>query len=168
MVEFPDGHPQEGRLVVDQDLVNYDLHAADLADAAQVDDSQLCIAEAYCLYGAKADAIFRNINRREKAKGNANVVFELALEMDDHSELVVKRSWCAGAVSDPKPRDLNGALGNRARWQARIGSEPGDLAGLQTVGCIDECMKRCVLPIFTPNTSTYRERKLLNPLNRDR
>ena len=29
----------------------------------------------YCLYGAKTDEIFRNINRREKAKGNANVSF---------------------------------------------------------------------------------------------
>ena len=52
----------------------------------------------YCLYGAKADEIFRNINRREKAKGNANVSFELVMEMDDLSELVVKRSWTAGAA----------------------------------------------------------------------
>ena len=36
LVEFPDGHPQEGQLVVDQDLVNYDLTAADLADAAKI------------------------------------------------------------------------------------------------------------------------------------
>ena len=64
----------------------------------------------YCLYGAKQDEIFRNINRREKAKGNANVSFELAIEMDDFSELVVKRSWSAGAVSDPKPRDLTERL----------------------------------------------------------
>jgi DNA sulfur modification protein DndD len=60
----------------------------------------------FCLYGAKADEVFRNINRREKAKGNANVVFELVMEMDDLSELIVKRSWTAGAVDDPKPRDL--------------------------------------------------------------
>jgi len=60
----------------------------------------------YCLYGAKADDIYRNINRREKAKGNANVVFELVLEMDDGTELIVKRSWSAGAIADPKPRDL--------------------------------------------------------------
>jgi DNA sulfur modification protein DndD len=64
----------------------------------------------YCLYGGKTDEIFRNINRREKAKGNANVAFELVIEMDDHSELVVKRSWAAGAVSDPKPRDLTERL----------------------------------------------------------
>lgn len=64
----------------------------------------------YCLYGGKADEIYRNINRREKAKGNANVAFELAIEMDDQSELVVKRSWTAGATSDPKPRDLSERL----------------------------------------------------------
>jgi len=64
----------------------------------------------YCLYGAKQDEIFRNINRREKAKGNFNVSFELVIEMDDLSELIVKRSWSAGAVSDPKPRDLTERL----------------------------------------------------------
>lgn len=47
LVEFPDGHPQEGQLVIDQDLVNYDLRAADLADAAKIPDEQLCVAEAF-------------------------------------------------------------------------------------------------------------------------
>jgi len=64
----------------------------------------------YCLYGAKVDDIHRNINRREKAKSNASVCFELAMEMDDHSELIVKRSWSAGAVIDPKPRDMTERL----------------------------------------------------------
>jgi DNA sulfur modification protein DndD len=64
----------------------------------------------YCLYGAKPDEIFRNINRREKARGNANVSFELVMEMDDLSELVVKRSWSAGVADDPKPRDLTERL----------------------------------------------------------
>jgi DNA sulfur modification protein DndD len=64
----------------------------------------------FCLYGAKLDEIFRNINRREKARGNANVSFELVMEMDDFSELVVKRSWSAGAADDPKPRDLTERL----------------------------------------------------------
>lgn len=64
----------------------------------------------YCLYGAKLDEIFRNINRREKARGNANVSFELVMEMDDLSELVVKRSWSAAAADDPKPRDLTERL----------------------------------------------------------
>lgn len=47
LVEFPDGHPQEGQLVIDQDLVNYDLRAADLKDAAKISDEQLCVAEAF-------------------------------------------------------------------------------------------------------------------------
>ena len=64
----------------------------------------------FCLYGAKPDEIFRNINRREKAKNNASVSFELVVEMDDLSELIVKRSWSAGAVEEPKPRDLTERL----------------------------------------------------------
>jgi len=64
----------------------------------------------YCLYGGKVDDIYRNINRREKAKGNANVCFELTVEMDDLSELMVRRSWTAGATSDPKSRDLTERL----------------------------------------------------------
>ncbi|MFH0781696.1 MAG: DNA sulfur modification protein DndD, partial [Pseudomonadota bacterium] len=64
----------------------------------------------YCLYGAKVDEIFRNINRREKSKGNANVAFELVIEMDDGSELIVKRSWSAGAIAEPKSRDLSERL----------------------------------------------------------
>lgn len=87
-----------------------------------------------CLYGAKPDEIFRHINRREKAKGNANVSFELVMEMDNLSELVVKRSWTAGAASDPKPRDLTERLmvvrdgkrvsvQNQEIWQDFIRSE---------------------------------------------
>jgi DNA sulfur modification protein DndD len=64
----------------------------------------------FCLYGAKVDEIFRNINRREKARGNVLVSFELVMEMDDLSELVVKRSWSAGVTEDPKPRDLTERL----------------------------------------------------------
>ena len=47
LMEFPDGHPQEGQRVVNQDLVNYDLTADDLADAAKIPDDQLCVAEAF-------------------------------------------------------------------------------------------------------------------------
>jgi type I restriction enzyme M protein len=47
LVEFPDGHPQEGQLVVDQDLVNYNLTSEDLVDAAGIPDDKLCIAEAF-------------------------------------------------------------------------------------------------------------------------
>lgn len=53
LVEFPDGHPQEGQLVIDQDLVNYDLRAADLADAAKIPDDQLCVAEAFVCFAQK-------------------------------------------------------------------------------------------------------------------
>lgn len=64
----------------------------------------------YCLYGAKVDEIYRNINRKERAKGNATVSFELVIELDDSSELIVKRSWTAGAIEEPKPKDLNERL----------------------------------------------------------
>jgi len=47
LVEFPDGHPQEGQLVVDQDLVNYDLTAEDLSDAGKIPNKKLCVAEAF-------------------------------------------------------------------------------------------------------------------------
>ncbi|MFO8089684.1 MAG: hypothetical protein R6U13_07610 [Desulfatiglandaceae bacterium] len=47
LVEFPEGHPQEGQLVVDQDLVNYDLTAADLADAGKIPEEKLGAAEAF-------------------------------------------------------------------------------------------------------------------------
>jgi type I restriction enzyme M protein len=47
LVEFPDGHPQEGQLVVNQDLVNYDLTADDLTDVVKIPDNQLCVAEAF-------------------------------------------------------------------------------------------------------------------------
>ncbi|MEI6127059.1 MAG: N-6 DNA methylase, partial [Pseudomonadota bacterium] len=47
LVEFPEGHPQEGQLVVDQDLVNYNLQTKDLADASSVTEEKLCIAEAF-------------------------------------------------------------------------------------------------------------------------
>ena len=47
LVEFPDGHPQEGQLVVDQDLVDYDLTAADLANAGEIPEDRLCVAEAF-------------------------------------------------------------------------------------------------------------------------
>lgn len=64
----------------------------------------------YCLYGGKVEEIFRNINRREKATGNANVAFEMVIEMDDGAELVVKRSWTAGAINEPRARDLTERL----------------------------------------------------------
>ena len=64
----------------------------------------------YCLYGGKADEIFRAINRKEIAKGNAAGRFELTAELDDGSELIVKRSWSAGVIESPKAKDLNERL----------------------------------------------------------
>ena len=46
----PDGHLVEdvsGQPKIDQDLVNYDLTAEDLANAASIPDDQLCLAEAF-------------------------------------------------------------------------------------------------------------------------
>lgn len=58
LVEFPDGHPQEGQLVVNQDLVNYDLRAEDLADAAKIPDDKLCIAEAFVRFAQEQKLSF--------------------------------------------------------------------------------------------------------------
>lgn len=63
-----------------------------------------------CLYGARPDFIFRNINRKEFAKGNAFVSFELTLETDEMEEIQVKRSWTAGTVDSPKVKDLEEKL----------------------------------------------------------
>jgi type I restriction enzyme M protein len=58
LVEFPDGHPQEGQLVVNQDLVNYDLRDEDLADASTIPDDQLCVAEAVVRFAQKQKLSF--------------------------------------------------------------------------------------------------------------
>lgn len=64
----------------------------------------------YCLYGAKQEIIYKYINRKELAKGNAFVSFELILESDDFEEIKIKRSWSAGTVDLPKPKDLEEKL----------------------------------------------------------
>ena len=63
-----------------------------------------------CLYGAKQDFIYKYINRKELAKGNAYASFELVIETDDLEEIQVKRSWTAGTVDSPKPKDLEEKL----------------------------------------------------------
>jgi DNA sulfur modification protein DndD len=63
-----------------------------------------------CLYGAKPDFIYKFINRKELAKGNAYVSFELILETDDNEEIQIKRSWSAGTVDGPKVKDLEEKL----------------------------------------------------------
>jgi DNA sulfur modification protein DndD len=67
-------------------------------------------AVSYCLYGTKPEVIYKNINRKEFARGNTSVSFELAVEQDDGSELIVKRSWSGGAVNDAKAKDLEERL----------------------------------------------------------
>jgi type I restriction enzyme M protein len=47
LIEFPEGHPQEGQLVVHQDLVNYDLTLDDLTNVASIPSNKLLIAEAF-------------------------------------------------------------------------------------------------------------------------
>lgn len=64
----------------------------------------------FCLYGAKPEVIYKEINRKEKARNNYSVSFELMAELDDGSELIVKRSWSAGALQDAKPKDLEERL----------------------------------------------------------
>lgn len=64
----------------------------------------------FCLYGGKANEIFKAVNRKEKALGNVKVSFELVIEMDDFSELIVQRTWGAGAIASPKANDLQERL----------------------------------------------------------
>jgi DNA sulfur modification protein DndD len=63
-----------------------------------------------CLYGAKQDIIFKSINRKELAKGNAYVSFELHIETEEIEEIQVKRTWTAGTVDSPKTKDLEEKL----------------------------------------------------------
>ncbi|MDD2661330.1 MAG: DNA sulfur modification protein DndD [Methylococcales bacterium] len=67
-------------------------------------------AVSYCLYGAKPEVIYKNINRKELARGNTSVSFELVVEQDDGAELIVKRSWTSGAINDAKAKDLDERL----------------------------------------------------------
>ena len=77
-----------------------------------------------CLYGAKSNLIYNAINRQEKAEGNFSVAFELTLETDDGADIIVKRSWTAGATANPKPKDLEERLivirdGQRVSFQTK-------------------------------------------------
>lgn len=61
LVEFPKGHPQEGQLVVDQDLVNFYLRQDDLIDARRVPEERLCIAEAFVRFAQKEGLNFWSV-----------------------------------------------------------------------------------------------------------
>lgn len=82
-----------------------------------------------CLYGAKTDFLYKYINRKELAKGNAFVSFEL--ETEEHETILINRSWSAGATDNPKHKDLteklvvvkNGkrvSVQNKEMWQDYI------------------------------------------------
>jgi type I restriction enzyme M protein len=58
LIEFPAGHPQEGQLVVDQDLVNYDLTPEELAKAVKIGEEKLCVAEAFIRFAQKQKTDF--------------------------------------------------------------------------------------------------------------
>ena len=58
LVEFSDDHPQEGQLVVNQDLVNFALRANDLADAGKIPDDKLCVAEAFVRFSQEQNFSF--------------------------------------------------------------------------------------------------------------
>ena len=53
LMEYPAGHPQEGQPIINQDLVNYNITATDLADASKIPDDELCIAEAFVCFAQK-------------------------------------------------------------------------------------------------------------------
>ncbi|RIA09372.1 DNA sulfur modification protein DndD [Flavobacteriaceae bacterium MAR_2010_72] len=63
-----------------------------------------------CLYGSKTDFLYKYINRKELAKGNAFVAFELELETDESETILINRSWSAGATDNPKHKDLTEKL----------------------------------------------------------
>lgn len=68
--------------------------------------SALVEAIHFCLYGVKQEKLFHEINRREISKGNSFVKFELTFDTDEKDEIIVQRSWTAGANESPRPKDL--------------------------------------------------------------
>lgn len=62
LMEFPIGHPQEGQLVVDQDLVNYEITAEDLGSASNISDEQLCISEAFVRFAQEQGLSFWEVS----------------------------------------------------------------------------------------------------------
>lgn len=86
-----------------------------------------------CLYGERADVIYKSINHKELAKGNAFVNFELEFETDNTETVLVKRSWSANACEKPLAKDLvekltvvkdgrRVSVQNKEMWQDYINS----------------------------------------------
>ncbi|MBU2541735.1 MAG: N-6 DNA methylase [Candidatus Omnitrophica bacterium] len=53
LIEFPNGHPQEGQPMINQDLVNFNLTPEDLANAKKLSEDKLCIAESFVKFALK-------------------------------------------------------------------------------------------------------------------
>ena len=51
--EFPQGHPQEGMPIVDQDLVNFGLTQSDFDNIKELPSKELCIAEKFVLFAVE-------------------------------------------------------------------------------------------------------------------
>lgn len=86
-----------------------------------------------CLYGERTDVIYKSINHKELAKGNAFVSFELEFETDNAETVLVKRTWSANACEKPLAKDLvekltvvkdgrRVAVQNKEMWQDYINS----------------------------------------------
>lgn len=53
LIEFPNGHPQEGQPMINQDLVNFNLTPEDLDNTKKLSEDKLCIAEAFIRFAQK-------------------------------------------------------------------------------------------------------------------
>jgi type I restriction enzyme M protein len=62
LMDFPDGHPQEGQLIINQDLVNFDLTADDFKNALQIPDEKINIAEAFIKFAQKNNFDFWKVD----------------------------------------------------------------------------------------------------------
>ena len=72
-----------------------------------------------CLYGAKAQTVFANLNRQRVAKGDASCLFELTLEDADGQPVTLRRSWTA-PLGRGEPRVEAG----EERLEVARGTEP--------------------------------------------
>jgi len=86
-----------------------------------------------CLYGERTDTIYKSINHKELAKGNAFVSFELEFTTDTFETILVTRSWSANACERPLAKDLvekltvvkdgkRVSVQNKEMWQDYINS----------------------------------------------
>ena len=55
-------HDAKGQLVIDQDLVNFDISPVELKNAAEIPEEKLCIAEAFVRFAQEQDFDFWRAN----------------------------------------------------------------------------------------------------------